>query len=150
MSDRRKNTRDRRHHNERRHNEHIPSERRQQRDRRLAERSSHAPNEREAWRLEGRQAKEDMPLSKKLHAVAPEAWTYGDHGGHHCVVGPFSSLERAKAFSQKPRQQRDYETYFFQLRTVREYWFVEVSPAGNTRLISSSELVSEVVYEEVF
>jgi len=148
VSERRKNTQDRRHHSELASNEHTPCERRHHDDRRLVNRSSHAPKGSEGWRLGGRYAKEGTPL-EKLPTLHPEAWTCSDYAGRHCVVGPFSSLERAKAFSQQPQQQHDYETYFFQLRTMREHWFVEVSPDGQTKLISSPELASEVVYEEV-
>jgi hypothetical protein len=148
MSERRKNTQDRRHHSELASNERTQSNRRHHDDRRLANRSSHPPKGSEEWRLGGRYAKECV-LLEKLPTLHPEAWTWGDYTGRHCVVGPFSSLERAKAFSQQPQQQHDYESYFFQLRTVREHWFVEVSPDGQTKLVSSPELASEVVYEGV-
>lgn len=143
MSDRRKNYFDRR-----QHADNTCAERREHDDRRLTNRSSHSPKGAETWRLEGRCAKEHSPVSEKLPAVPPAAWTHAEYSGHHCLVGPFSSLEQAKAFSQQPQQQHDYESHFFQLRTAHEYWFVEVASDGQTNIINSPELVSETVYAE--
>ncbi len=148
MSDRRKNDPhpDRRQH--RQHAESTHPERREHDERRLTNRSSHPPKAADMWRLEGRHVKDILPLAVKLHAVPPDAWTHAHYGGHPCVVGPFSNLEQAKAFSQKPQQQHNYKTHFFQLRTAREYWFVEVASDGQTTVISSPELASEVIYAE--
>ena len=159
MSDRRKD------HDQEQHNE-----------RRLNHRSNHLPEEHEAWRLRGRHAKkeapdtaetpvakatdeeprlggrhvkEDVPITGKLQAISPAAWTQADYTGRHCIVGPFPSLEHAEAFSNTPHKQHDHEAYFFQLRTLYEYWFVEVSPDGSTKLLSTPELADEVVYENM-
>ena len=149
MSDRRKDHP--KHPDRRQHRQHAERTHAEQREdeRRLTNRSSHSPNAAEMWRLEGRHAKETLLPTEKLHAVPPDAWTHANYGGHPCVVGPFSSLEQAKAFNQKPQQQRHYESYFFQLRSARECWFVEVTSDGQTTLISCPELASEVVYAEV-
>jgi hypothetical protein len=138
VSDRRTNFQERRQYDEHTLNEHPPGERRQHDERRLTHRSSYQPKEAEAWRLEGRYGHENASLSltEKLQAVSPEAWTQLACGGRYCVVGPFIGLEHAKTFSQKPQQHQDYEANFFQLRAARDYWFVEVSPDGQTKLVS--------------
>lgn len=123
---------------------------RQQEERRLSNRSNHSPKASESWRLAGRQATENTAknANQTLQAVAPDKWTAKAFAGQHCVVGPFSDREQAEAFSRQPGKQQDYVSHFFQLRSVKTYWFVEVFPDGHGRLMNAPEPADGVSYEK--
>jgi hypothetical protein len=129
MSDRRKNT---------------PERHQKHKERRLTNRSNHSPEAAEVWRLEGRHAPENV--SHTLESVSPDKWTVVAFAGKHCVVGPFSNREQAEAFSHRPDQWQDYSNHFFQLRSSKNFWFVEVFPDGQGRLMNEPDLADNIKY----